>query len=57
MYHAVISWNVGQQPTPEHQREAARELLAVLGLDKAQVVMAAHNDNGKEHVHLMVRPR
>lgn len=54
VYHAVMSWAEGQTPTPEHQLAAARELLAHLGLDKAQAMLVAQNDNGLEHVHIMV---
>lgn len=54
VYHAVMSWPEGVTPEAAHQQEAARSLLKQLGLERAQVVMAAHDDNGKAHVHLMV---
>ncbi len=52
--HLVMSWPEDQEPTPEHQHEAARDLLKALGMESAQAVLAAHDDNGKPHVHLMV---
>lgn len=53
VYHVVMSWAEGQKPTQEQQQEAARSLLAMIGLDKAQALVVAHNDNGKEHLHIM----
>ena len=52
--HLVMSWAEDETPTAEHQQQAARDLLGALGMDKAQAVLAAHDDNGKPHVHLMV---
>lgn len=54
VYHVILSWAEGQKPTPEQQQEAARSMLRAVGLEQAQVLIAAHNDNGKEHIHLMV---
>lgn len=54
VYHLVMSWAEDETPTPEHQQDAARALLRQIGMERAQVLMAAHDDNGKPHVHLMV---
>ena len=54
VYHVVMSWTEGQQPEQAHQLQAAREMLRVAGLDRAQALIVAHNDNGKEHLHIMV---
>ena len=54
VFHIVVSWPEGTHPDQAHQAEAVREMLKQLGLEKAQAVLAAHNDNGKSHVHAMV---
>ena len=54
VYHVVMSWAEGQQPEQAHQLQAARDLLQSIGLEKAQALIVAHNDNGKEHLHIMV---
>lgn len=54
VYHVVMSWAEGQQPSQAHQLEAARDMLKTIGLSEAQALIVAHNDNGKEHLHLMV---
>jgi hypothetical protein len=54
VYHAIMSWAEGQRPTPEHQQQAARSMLKAVGLEQAQALIVAHNDNGKEHLHVMV---
>lgn len=54
VFHLVMSWAEGQQPEADHQLEAARDLLRAVGLDKAQALIVAHDDNGKSHLHLMV---
>lgn len=54
VYHVVMSWAEGQKPEQAHQLEAARDMLRAIGLDRAQALIVAHNDNGKEHLHVMV---
>jgi hypothetical protein len=54
VYHLVMSWADGQQPDQTHQLEAARDMLRAIDLDRAQAVIVAHNDNGREHLHIMV---
>ena len=54
VYHAVMSWPEGVTPSQAEQLQAARDMLATAKLDKAQALIVAHNDNGKEHLHLMV---
>ena len=53
VYHVVMSWAEGQQPEQAHQLQAARDLLRTIGLEQAQALIVAHNDNGKEHLHIM----
>jgi hypothetical protein len=53
VYHVVMSWAEDETPTPEHQREAARSMLAAVGLESAQALIVAHADNGKPHIHIV----
>jgi len=54
VFHVVVSWPEGTNPDQAHQAQAVRDVLKQIGLDKAQAVLAAHNDNGFAHVHAMV---
>lgn len=53
VYHVVMSWAADETPTPEHQREAARDMLKAIGLETAQALIVAHDDNGKPHLHIV----
>lgn len=53
VYHVVMSWAADETPSPEHQREAARDLMKALGMDTAQALVVAHDDNGKPHLHIV----
>lgn len=52
--HYTLAWHENDKPTPEHMQKVAIESLRVLGLDEHQVVIAAHNDKGHLHVHVVV---
>lgn len=54
VFHMVVSWPEGTHPDQDHQAQAVRDALKSIGLEKAQAILAAHNDNGKSHVHAMV---
>lgn len=57
VYHLIMSWHRGEpdhEPTQAEQLEAAQDLLKSLGLDQAQALIVAHDDNGLPHVHIMV---
>ena len=57
VYHIIMSWHDGEprhEPTEAEQKEAARDLLKSLGLDQAQALIVAHDDNGLPHCHIMV---
>lgn len=51
--HYTLSWAAGENPTMEHMRETALASLKAMGLDKHQVLMAAHGDKDHLHVHLV----
>lgn len=54
VYHVVMSWTPGDKPDQAHQLEAARAMLDAAGFGQAQALIVAHNDNGVEHLHIMV---
>lgn len=52
--HLVMSWDEGQRPDAAHMEQAARDMLKHMGLEKAQALMAGHNDTGHAHLHIVV---
>lgn len=53
VYHVVMSWAADETPTKEHQQGAARDMLKAIGLERAQALIVAHDDNGKPHLHIV----
>lgn len=49
-----LSWHPSETPTREEMTEAARETLAVLGLEAHQAMIVCHNDEPHAHVHVLV---
>ncbi|MFA5976542.1 MAG: TraI/MobA(P) family conjugative relaxase [Elusimicrobiota bacterium] len=54
VYHVVVSWREGEQPTDQQCFEASRAAMKAVGMDGHQYVAAVHRDTGNVHVHLMV---
>lgn len=54
VYHVVISWREGEQPTNEQMFDAGREAMKAVGMEGHQYVFAAHRDTGNHHLHMMV---
>ncbi|MDX2265900.1 MAG: relaxase/mobilization nuclease domain-containing protein [Hyphomicrobiales bacterium] len=52
--HYTLAWHASDKPSPEHMQKTALESLKVLGLAEHQAVIAAHNDKGHLHVHVVV---
>ena len=52
-FHASLSWEQGQQPTPDDMREAAQDFLKALGMETAHAVFIAHEDKAHPHVHIV----
>ena len=50
----ALSWAPGEEPSREHMVETAKSWLASRKLDKHQVVMVSHQDEGYHHLHLVV---
>ncbi|MGH7748604.1 MAG: relaxase/mobilization nuclease domain-containing protein, partial [Candidatus Dormibacteria bacterium] len=56
LYHLIVSWAPGEEPTAEQARAATREQLKALGFAGHQYVAALQNDGdgGLHHVHVVV---
>ena len=54
VYHVVLSWREGEQPTNQQMFEAGREAMKAVGMDGHQYVFAAHRDTDNHHLHMMV---
>jgi hypothetical protein len=54
VYHYTLAWAVGEDPSPEHMKQAVKETIEALGLSEHQYFMAAHNDRPHRHVHVVV---
>lgn len=52
--HYILSWQEGEQPTPEQADAAVKTFLNELGLEKHQAIYALHDDTDNVHLHLMV---
>jgi hypothetical protein len=51
--HLTLAWQPGEQPTREQMEKAARSALKALGMENANAVFAAHNDEGYSHLHIV----
>ena len=49
-----LSWHPDERPTKADQLEAARDTLALQGLEDHQAVILAHTDTHHAHVHIVV---
>lgn len=54
VYHAVLSWRAGEQPSNEQMFEAGREAMKAISMEGHQYVFAAHRDTDNHHLHMMV---
>jgi hypothetical protein len=53
VYCYSLAWHPDQAPTMAEQMDAAKETIKVLGLDKHQALIVAHNDTKHPHVHII----
>jgi Ti-type conjugative transfer relaxase TraA len=51
--HLALAWPPGERPTREHMEATARSALKALGMENAQAVFAAHNDESYSHIHIV----
>ncbi len=54
VYHRIVSLAEGEHLSRSQMEQVADRLLAGLGLEEHQVLIAQHSDNGKQHLHLVV---
>jgi len=56
LYHLIVSWDEGEQPTYEQARDALDAQMRHLGLCDLQYVAALQNDGvgGKYHIHAVI---
>lgn len=54
LHHWVMSWKCMENPAMENVKNAAREFLADMGLEKHQVVVGVHVNTENVHAHMMV---
>ncbi|EGQ60471.1 Relaxase/mobilization nuclease family protein, partial [Acidithiobacillus sp. GGI-221] len=54
VYHLILSWQEGDQPTPKQVKDCVRHALKALGMEECQAVWAIHHDTDNDHVHIAV---
>ncbi|WP_280542712.1 TraI/MobA(P) family conjugative relaxase [Chromohalobacter sp. 11-W] len=54
VYHFVLSWAEGDDPTDEQMFTGAREAMMRLGFDGHQYLSAIHRDTDSLHIHVAV---
>lgn len=52
--HIVLSWQEGEEPTPEQMEEALDTLLEVMGTARHQAYAVVHGDTDNRHMHIAV---
>ncbi|MHC5208989.1 TraI/MobA(P) family conjugative relaxase [Pseudomonas chlororaphis] len=54
VYHVVLSWAPGENPTDQQAFESAHYALKAVGMSDHQYVFAVHRDTDHAHVHIAV---
>ncbi len=54
VYHVVLSWAPGENPTDHQAFESAHFALKAVGMSDHQYVFAVHRDTDNAHVHIAV---
>ena len=54
MCHYSLNWAPDERPDRQEMSQAVTESLEVLGLEKHQALVVAHNDTPHRHVHVVV---
>lgn len=54
VYHVVISWAAGENPTDDEAFSSAEYALRAVGMSDHQYVFAIHRDTDNVHVHIAV---
>ncbi|SEO07654.1 Relaxase/Mobilisation nuclease domain-containing protein [Paracoccus alcaliphilus] len=53
-YHIILSWPDTESPTDQDMLNAARMVLAELGAEEHQYILAVHRDRRNGHVHILI---
>lgn len=54
VYHVVLSWAPGENPTDQQAFDSAHYALKAVGMSDHQYVFAVHRDTDNAHVHIAV---
>ena len=54
VYHFSLNWEPGETIPHEDMVEAAKSVLAALGYEKHEAVLAVHRDKPHQHIHIVV---
>lgn len=54
VYHVVLSWRAGENPTDEQMFSAGDHAMKAVGMDGHQYLFAVHRDTDNAHLHMMV---
>lgn len=54
VYHLVVSWSKGENPTDELMRTVGATTLSDLDLHEHQAILIAHTDTAHKHLHMVV---
>ena len=54
VYSFSLSWHPDESPDPDAMIGAAQQALEVLGMEDAQALLIAHNDERHPHIHVIV---
>ena len=53
IFHYVLAWQEGEEPSADQWREAVRRTQAAMGMDAHQYIAALHRDGTTWHVHVL----
>jgi hypothetical protein len=54
VYHPVIAWHPGEQPTPAAMRTVAETTRDEIRLGEHQALIVAHGDRDSRHLHVVL---
>ncbi|MEW5833306.1 MAG: TraI/MobA(P) family conjugative relaxase [Campylobacterota bacterium] len=53
-YHMVVSFQAGENPTPEILEEIENELVKAIGMERHQRLSVIHGNTGNLHIHIAI---
>lgn len=54
VYHCILSWQAGENPSDDQMIDAAKAAQKAVGMEGHQYVYAIHRDTDNAHVHMML---